>query len=439
MAAERDYRSRPSRRTLLKGALGAGTAAIAAPMIVAPQVLGLDGPAPSARINLGMIGLGVHGHGYNMMSFLQLEDCRVAAVCDVFADRRKLSREAVDKKYRATGCREYADFRELLAAKDIDAVCISTPDFWHTPMSMMALEAGKDVMCEKPTLTIAEGRPLVDLVATKKAVFAVGLEDRSVIQYYKMAEWVRNGAIGKLQTIRVGLQPGTAFKKEDPAPVPPGLNWEMWQGPAPEHPYSPTRTDPQPWRNIRDYAGGKFADWGAHLLDTANVANFAELTGPVEAEGTGEVPKDSMSTMPITFKVRYKYANGVEMHVESGEPSIRFEGSGGWVGNMKWRGRLEASKEEILRIKYPPENTKIWPMPPSEHRNFIDCVKARRLDPTYNVEQGHRLSTTMHIGNIAIWLGRKVIWDPKSEAFVGDEAANALRSRPSREDWKTKA
>lgn len=427
--------NRPATHSVTRRAFLQKSAAATA-MIVASRTLGLGAaPAPSQRITLGFIGTGNHGLGYNLKSFLELDDAQVVAVCDVFADRRQKARETVEKKYEATGCREYADFRELLAAPGIDAVVISTPDHWHTPISMMALAAGKDVMCEKPTLTIAEGRALVDFVKKKKAVFQVGLEDRSVIQYHMLAEWVRNGAIGKLKSIHVKLPAGEAFPREEPAPVPAGLNYDLWTGPAPFSPYTPTRTGAQQWRNIRDYAGGKFADWGAHLLDTAQVANFAEGSGPVEVEGEGEVPKNSMTTMPVTYKVRYKYANGVEMFVESGAVALRFEGTDGWVGNNGWRGRLEASDEKILHTKYAAGQSKLWPRPPGEHRDFLDCVKSRR-PTTYTAEAGQRLSTVMHIGNIAIELGRKLRWDPVKESFVNDHMANQLRSRPSRDDWK---
>ncbi len=420
---------RLSRRTFLQRA--AATA-----LLVSSRTIGRAArPAPSNRITLGFIGTGGHGLGVNLKSFLELDDAQIVAVCDVFADRRQRAREIVEKRYAAAACREYADFRELLAAPDIDAVVISTPDHWHVPISMLALQAGKDVMCEKPTLTIAEGRSLANLVKNKKAVFQVGLEDRSVIQYHMLAEWVRNGAIGRLQTIRVGLPAGDVFPKEEPAPVPAGLNYNMWTGPAPFSPYTPTRTGATQWRNIRDYSGGKLTDWGAHLLDTAQVANFAEDTGPIEVEGAGEIPENAMTTTPVNYKLRYKYANGVEMFVESGGVSIRFEGTKGWVGNTGWRGRLEASDESILHTKYAPGTSKLWPRPPGEHRDFLDCVKSRQ-PTTYSAEAGQRLSTVMHIGNIAMELGRKLRWDPKAEAFIADDAANQLRSRPSRDHWK---
>ena len=406
-------------------------AAVAAPYFVHSRLFGAE--APSKAVTLGFIGVGGHGHGYNLKTFLYEDDCRAVAVCDAFGSRMEKAAATIEKKYGAKGVKRYADFRDLLADKTIDAVVISTPDHWHVPMSLLALAAGKDVMCEKPTLTIAQGRTLVNAVAKHNAVFATGLEDRSLIHYHMMAEIVRNGGIGKLHTIRVKLVGGQAFPLEKPAPVPDDLDWNLWTGPAPMSPYSPNRTGKQQWRNIRDYSGGKLADWGAHLLDTAQVGAAAENSGPVEVEGSGKVPANSMSTMPVTYEIVYRYANGVKMHVQSGGVAIRFEGDKGWVGNNGWRGRLEASDEKILRTKYDPATTKIWPRPDGEHRNFLDCIRSRK-PATYTAEALQRLSTVMHIANISMWLGRKLKWDPASESFPGDEAANALRARKQR-DW----
>ena len=423
-----------SRRQAVGGGLAAAAGVAGVPMVLPSRVVGAA--APSKRVTLGFIGVGSHGHGYNLNNFLQHGDAQAVAVCDVFKSRAAKAKATVDKKYGNRDCRTYQDFRDVLARQDIDAVVISTPDHWHVPISLMALDAGKDVFCEKPTLTIAEGRTLVDTVAKHRAVFQVGLEDRSVIHYHKMSEIVRSGGIGKLHTIRVKLPGGTDFPQEKPVPVPADLDWNMWLGPAPVSPYTPSRTGPQQWRNIRDYAGGKLADWGAHLLDTAQVGNFAEASGPVEVDGEGYVPENSMTTMPIRYNIKYRYANDVVMHVESGSVAIRFEGDAGWVGNVGWRGRLQASSKDILLKKYSPQDSRIWPRPPGEHRNFLDCVKSRQ-PTTYTAEADQRLSTVMHIGNIAIELGRKLRWDPSTESFVNDNAANALRSRTAREDWKT--
>jgi len=432
----RAHAAGPTRRATLRSGVAGILAAGAAPMFAPARLFGDE--APSNRITLGFIGVGIHGHGYNLKSFLHQRDAHVLAVCDVYGSRAERAKTTTDGRYNNSDCRAYRDFRDLLAADDLDAVCISTPDHWHVPISMMALEAGKDVMCEKPTYCIAEGRTLVDAVAKHKAVYQVGLEDRSVIYYHKMAEIVRNGGIGKLRTIRVTLPAGETFPLVAPTDPPDDLDYAMWLGPAPFAPYSPKRTDAQGWRNIRDYSGGKFTDWGSHLLDTANVANFAEQSGPVEVEGEGAVPDHAMTTTPVTYKLRYRYANDVELLVESGGISIRFEGSDGWVGNNGWRGRLESSDIEILKRQYDPQESKLWPMPPTEHRNFLDCIRTRQ-PTTYTAEAGHRLSSLMHIGNIAMQLGRKLRWDPQAEQFVDDDAANGLRGRTLHDDWRRRS
>jgi len=428
--------SRPvPRRTFLQSGLAAIFAAGAAPRLLPARLLGAQ--APSKKVTLGCIGVGTHGFGVNLKQFLQEDDCQVVAVCDVFASRRARARQAVDQKYGSTGCAEIADFRELLARRDIDAAVISTPDHWHVPMALLALEAGKMVFCEKPTLTIAEGRELAEAVARRRALFATGLEDRAVIQYYKLAEVVRNGGIGQLQRIKVGLPKKEIFPREEPAPVPADLDYELWLGPAPHRPYTPSLTEPQVWRQIRDFSGGSLTDWGAHLIDTAQVANFAENSSPVAVAGRGFIPPDSLNSTPQTYDLTYTYANGVVLEVTADVPSIRLEGTAGWVGNRGWLGRLEASDLEVFRRTYDPATSKIWRMRPREHRDFLDSIKTGQ-PPMYTAEALHRLSTTLHLGAIAMELGRPLKWDPRAETF-DDAQANALRSRPRRNDWQRRA
>ncbi|MFM8620120.1 MAG: Gfo/Idh/MocA family protein [Opitutaceae bacterium] len=424
---------RPStRRSFIRSGLAGIAAAGAAPAFIPARLLGAD--APSGKVTLGCIGVGAHGFAVNLKQFLQEDDCRIVAVCDVHAGRRQRGREAVDEKYGGKGCAEIADFRQVLARPDIDAVVISTPDHWHVTMALMALDAGKRVFCEKPTLTIAEGRALARAVAEKRLLFATGLEDRSVIQYYKMAEVVRNGGIGRLRRVRVGLPVKPIFPKEEPVPVPAGLDWEMWVGPAPFRPYTASLTEPQVWRQIRDFSGGSLTDWGAHLVDTAQVANFAEDTSPVTVRGAGVIPPNSVNTVPQTYEITYTYANGVVLEVKSDQPSIRLEGDAGWVGNKGWLGRLEAHDLDVFRRTYDPASSKIWRKRPHEHRDFLDCFRNGQ-PPMYTAEALHRLSTTLHLGAIAMELGRPLKWDPKQEEF-DDPAANALRSRPTRNDWR---
>jgi predicted dehydrogenase len=424
--------SAASRRTFLQSGLAGIFAAGVAPQLVSARLFGAQ--APSKKITLGCIGLGAHGFGVNLKQFLQEEDCQIVAVCDVFASRRAKGRQAVDEKYGTTGCAEIADFRDLLARPDIDVAVISTPDHWHVEMAQMALAAGKKVFCEKPTLTIAEGRRLADDVAQRRAFFAAGLEDRSVIQYYKMAEVVRNGGIGKLQRIQVGLPTKPVIPREEPVPVPAELNYELWLGPAPYRPFTPTLTEPQVWRQIRDFSGGSLTDWGAHLVDTAQVANFSENSSPVAVTGKGIIPPNVMNTVPHTYELTYTYANGVVLEVTSSAPSIRLEGTEGWVGNQGWLGRLEASNLDVFRQTYDPATSKIWPRRPREHRDFLDCLKNGQ-PPMYTAEALHRLSTTLHLGAIAMELGRPLKWDPQAEKF-DDAQANALRTRARRDDWK---
>jgi len=419
-----------SRRSFLKSGLAGIIAAGVAPQFISSRVLGAQ--APSRKITLGFIGVGTHGYGVNLLSFLQQDDCQVVAVCDVFASRSERACKQVDEQYGTAGCSAIADFRDLLARPDIDAVVISTPDHWHVSMALMALDAGKKVFCEKPTLTIAEGRELADAVAQRKAMFAVGLEDRAVIYYHKLAEVVRNGGIGKLERIKVGLPTKPIFPVSEPVEVPADLNYELWLGPAPFRPYTPGLTDAQVWRQIRDFSGGSLTDWGAHLIDTAQVGNFAENSGPVSVSGKGHIPPHAINTVPQTYEITYTYANGVVLEVATGETFIRFEGSEGWVGNKGWAGPLEASDMTLFRRTFEPN--KIWPRRPREQRDFLDSIRSGQ-PPMYTAEALHRLSTVLHIGAISMELEKPLHWNPDTESF-DDPQANALRRRPSRSDWK---
>ena len=305
-------------------------------------------------------------------------------------------------------------------------------------MSIAAAKAGKDVQCEKPTLTIAEGRELVRVIRKHNRVFQMSTEDRSVYEYHRMAELVRNGRIGKLHTIRVGLPSGYWIHGgyegvQKPQRVPKGFDYDMWLGPAPWAPYTPGRCH---WnfRWIQDYSEGMLSDWGAHLVDTAQWGNDTEHTGPVEIEGRGVFPKDGLYNAATEFNIRYRYTNGVMMIVESSEPSIRFEGTDGWVGNVGWRGNLEAEPKEILDSVIGPNEKHLYTCAGGEHRNFLDCVKSRK-DPYFPVEIGHRTCSVLHLGSIVMLLNRKLKWDPDRESFGGDDEANRMLRRSMRSPW----
>jgi predicted dehydrogenase len=424
---------KPSRRCFLKSTALLGAAGLA-PTIVPASVFAAPGRVPpSDRITIGSIGVGGEGTK-NLMAFLGQPDAQVLAVCDVDPGRRDGARDRVNQRYQNNDCGCVTDFREILQRQDIDVACISTPDHWHVPLSLLALRAGKDVICEKPTRTIAEGRQLVQAVHRFGKVYQTSTEDRSLQVYHRMAELVRNGRIGKLQRIYVKLPAGPGGPGDPtPQPVPPGFDWDMWLGPAPWAPYCPGRTH---WnfRWITDYSGGMLTDWGAHCLDTAQWGNDTERSGPVEIEGTGKCYPKGLYDTYYEYHVRYVYANGVEMFVDSGGVALRFEGTDGWVGNDGWIGRLQASSPAILDAVIGPNEIHLETCFAGEHRNFLDCVKSRK-EPYFPAEIGHRCCSVSHLGNIAMRLGRKLRWDPVREQFPDDDTANRMLACASREPW----
>jgi predicted dehydrogenase len=301
---------------------------------------------------------------------------------------------------------------------------------------MLALQAGKDVQCEKPTLTIDEGKLLVNAVRKTNRVFQTSTEDRSIPVYHRMAELVRNNRIGELQRIEVilPLQPNVPGDPA-PQPVPAELDYDMWLGPAPYAPYNKDRVHFN-FRWIWAYSGGIICDWGTHLFDTAQWANNTERSGPVEINATGSHWEGGLYDTVKDYDVTYRYANGVTMTCRPGNPSIKFIGSKGWVGNTGWRGPLEASSDAILNSKLGPNDTRLYTNPEGEHRDFLNCVRSRK-DPYFPVDIGHRVSTVCHLANIAIRLGQSLRWDPANETFLDNDAANQLRQiRPLRAPWQ---
>lgn len=432
-----------SRRKFLASA-SAGAGALAAPSVVPASALGLGrAVAPSDRIAIGFIGTGDHGVERNLKRFLSEPDAQVVAVCDVDRPRREGAKRLVEERYAKgreggmhRGCDAYNDLREIVGRKDIDAVCVSTPDHWHALASVLALREGKDVICEKPlTLTVGEGRVLADTVRRHGRVFQTASENRSLPCYHRMAELVRNGRIGKLRTIRVGLPKGYWVRaaSEEVGPPPDGFDFDLWLGPAPEAEYSEARCH---WnfRWIFDYSGGMLTDWGAHLIDIAQWGNGTELTGPVEVEGKGTFPDRGLYNTATEFHVECLYENGVRLFIDSDQPSIRFEGSDGWTESVGWGAAPRASSPEILESKIEDGEVHLATCPAGEQRNFLDCVKSRK-DPYAPAEVGHRTITIAHLGNIAMLLGRKLRWDPKRERFQRDPAADWMLTRQMRWPW----
>lgn len=431
----------PTRRAFLKRtAVAAG--ALAAPHVLTSAALGAPGVAPaSERVAIGFIGLGGHGIGRNLRGFLPQPDARVAALCDVDARNLARGRNTAEKFLKGRGrlgeladVLSTADFRRVLDRRDIDAVMVSTPDHWHCLISVMAVRAGKDVQCEKPTYNIHEGRVLADTVRRYGAVFQTSTEDRSIAIYHKMAEVVRNRRIGKLERIIVTL-PQSPNNPGDPTPkpVPEGFDWDMWLGPAPWAPYCPGRVHFM-FRYVSDTGAGIIADWGAHLVDTAQWANDTERTGPISIEGTGVRHTTGLYDTFYKYDLIYRYANGVVLNIKSGGTGIRCEGTDGWVESKSWCRPLQASRPDILNDPIPPDGVHLFTCPAGEHRNFLDCIKTRR-EPYFPAEVGHRCSSVMHLGNICMELRRKLRWDPDKEIFPDDPQANRFLFRPMRAPW----
>ncbi|WOO41475.1 Gfo/Idh/MocA family oxidoreductase [Rubellicoccus peritrichatus] len=428
-----------NRRTFLKYS---GIAMASFPAIIPSRVFGAN--APSKKITLGFIGMGGQGIQLNLKMFLNEPDCQVLTVCDAYMDRAHKAQQIVKEFYGNNDCKAVQDFREILDDPSIDAVVISTPDHWHVPMSIMAMEAGKDVFCEKPTLNIQQGRMFADAFAASDCVFQTGLEDRSLIHFHKMVEWVKNGEIGTLEQVNVQMPAGVDFPLEDAMEPPADLDWNLWQGPAAFHPFTKHRTGSYNWRNNSLYSKGVILDMGAHLVDTAQMAVNDSNVCPIEAFGTGDIPVGRATDVPITYNLNYRYSNGAEVNVkDSGkgywDPKgchIEFIGDKGWIRQKGWGGAIKASDKSILRTRYKPEESKHFPLPPREQRNFLDCVRSRKRT-TYPAIDMHDISTTLHMGVISIELGRKLKWDSKKEMFINDTEANQLAKNPTPRDWES--
>lgn len=437
------------RRTFLKSSALAASAAFAAPLILSSRTYGAT--PPSRRITLGFIGTGRQCLNANLPAFLHEDDAQVVAVCDTDAWRMDQAKQKVDAFYAEQsptggykGCATHRDFRELLARRDIDAVMISTPDHWHVPMALAAIRAGKDVCCEKPlTRNIAEGRRLADLVAKEKRVFRTDSEFRSLGRFHQAAQLVRNGKIGQLTRIITATPKDAPLATQEPMPVPPELDYDMWLGPAPEAPYTEKRVHPRHetkarpgWITIRDYADGMIANWGAHLNDIALWGANLERTGPVEIEGTGTYPGPGHLWDVINeFAIDFTFAGGLKLTCKTDTPYVRFEGTEGWV-HVDYRGKVDASNPALLKWK-PGPNDVALPLKRSEKRDFLDAVQSRG-QTLCDAEVGHRVTALAHLGLAAVALGRKLKWDPAKERVVGsdDEASKLLAPAPVREKWK---
>jgi len=423
-----------SRRSFLRRTAVAG-AAVGLPSIVPPSVFGAD--APSERVTVGHIGVGGQGGGL-LGGFVGLPEGQSVATCDPFKDRREGRAKMVDARYAKQkgresfkGCTPYPDFRELLERDDIDAVVVATPDHWHVPISMAAVKAGKDVYCEKPLgVSIEQNRALREAVHAYGAIFQYGTQQRSFNTHCALAcELVRNGYIGELKAIHVVAPNGATGANPAPQPVPEGLDYDMWLGPAPEVPYTRDRVIGTGRWHIYDYALGFIAGWGAHPLD---IAHWGYPHIPVEYEGTGLIPYKGLFDTVVNWNVRGRYASGVEFTLVAGGDKTTFVGTEGWVAAS--RGRAAAEPASLLQIKIKPEEIHLL-QDTHHYRNFLTAVKSRK-PPASDIDSAVQSDFISHLGDIAIRMGRKIKWDPAKETIVGDEMAARKQARAMREPWR---
>jgi predicted dehydrogenase len=452
------------RRTFLKNSLaGIAGASIGFPTIVPATVFGKK--APSNKINIGQIGCGRIARDHDLPGTWQHDVARIMAVSDVDSNRMADGKKLIEAYYtKKTGnskyvdVKMYGDYREMLLNKEIDAVIISTPDHWHSQPALEAALAGKDIYLQKPTsLTVKEGRLLSDVVQKKGTILQVGTQQRSSPQFRIAAELVRNGRIGKLHTVRIGLPGDPAGPYVAPMPIPKSLNYDMWLGSTPEMPYTEIAVHPQVgygrpgWLRIEQFGAGMITGWGQHHFDSAAWGMDTELTGPTRIQAVAEFPKAGLWNVHGDFMVKAEYANGITMYTSGGYPNgIRYEGTEGWIfvsrGNYvasssdpvqaeKSKSALDASDPKILTSVIGPNEIHLYKSD-EHHGNWLDCIKTRK-QPLSPVEIGHRACTVCLVSHIAMKLPRTLEWDPVKERFKNDDEANAMLSRPQRKPYGT--
>ncbi len=416
------------------------------PTIIPSSALGKDGAtAPSDKIVIGSIGLGIRGVK-NMRQFFRHDDAIVAAVCDVDKGQRDKAKKIVDDYYVNQDCEVYNDFRELLARKDIDAVSLAVPDHWHVLAGLAASRAGKDMYYEKPVgLSMEQGQALRAAIHKNKNVFQFGTQQRSDENFRFACELARNQRIGELKTIYVGAPASWPIPQDPVIPVPDGLDYDMWLGPAAKAPYSYQRCRPHndkesysTWYHINDYCLGFIANWGVHHLDIAQWGNGTDDTTPISVEGNGEFPEKGMANCCMKWDLEFKYANGVTMiytdNKGRSKQGVRFEGSRGWVHVN--RSGIDANPKSLLKTTIGQDEINLTKSA-DHYRHFLDAVKSRAktISP---VDTAVHSDTLCQLSNIATRLGRKLNWNPEQETFIDDYQANAMLSRPMRAPWTLK-
>lgn len=450
------------RRNFIKKSVTTAAGAMIIPTIVPSSVFGKT--APSNKINVGQIGCGRIARGHDIPGVWQHDVAQIMAVSDLDSNRMADGKKLIENHYNektgsnnAVDVKMYADYKEMLLNKDIDAVVISTPDHWHSQPAIEAALAGKDIYLQKPTsLTIAEGRLLSDVVHRQGVILQVGTQQRSSPQFRRAAELVRNGRIGKVHTVKIGLPGDPSGPLFEEMPVPESLNFDMWLGSTPEIPYTENLVHPQKgydrpgWLRHENYGAGMITGWGQHHYDSAAWGMDTEYTGPISVEAVAQFPKSGSWNVHGDFMVKQEYENGITVYTSGGFPNgIRYEGTDGWIFVTRGAYRatasdpipegstkaLDASSEDILRSQIGEDEIHLY-VSDEQHGNWLDCVQSRK-QPISPVEIGHRACTVCLISHIAMKIPGILRWDPKTEKFMDNDMANSMLSRPQRYPYGT--
>ena len=454
-----------SRRSYIKTTMAGSLGALAIPTIVPSSIF--EKNAPSNRIQIGQIGFGRIARSHDLPETMVFGSAHVMAVCDVDSKRMEDGKNWIEQWYAKEKGKEnyvdvhmYEDYREMLANPEIDAVIISTPDHWHAQPAIEAALAGKHIYLQKPTsLTIAEGRVMSDIVHRTGVVFQIGSQQRSQNpwpQFKRACQLVRNGRIGEIQNIQVGLPGDPSGDEEVEMPIPDSLNYDMWLGSTPNVFYTEKRVHPQHdysrpgWLRCEQFGAGMITGWGAHHIDTAHWGMGTEYTGPVEIKANAQFPQKGMWNVHGDFLVEAKYANGVTMQVSGDFPNgVRFEGTEGWIfvsrGNVgvtasdpttaKNSNAFSASDPKILQSVIGPDEIHLYHSE-DQHSNWLDCIRNGQLTVA-PVEVAHRSCSACLLYHIAMKIDRTLYWDPVRERFKNDDEANSMLSRPQRHPYGT--
>jgi predicted dehydrogenase len=439
----------------VKESMGA-VVAMGFPAIVPASVFGQT--APSNRISVGAIGVGRISRGHDLPGIWQFDQARIMAVCDLDAKRVDQAKTLINGVYSKKtgkpydGVTGYHNYHELLANKGIDAVVISTPDHQHAILAVDAVHAKKDVYLQKPaSLTIAEGRTMSNAVMASGQILQIGSQQRSWKQFHRACELVRNGRIGEVKHVEIGLPGDPSGPDAPPMPIPSNLNYDAWLGSTPEVYYTEMRVHPQDgfsrpgWLRCEQFGAGMITGWGAHHVDTAHWGMNTEYTGPVEVWGTAEFPTHGLWDVHGKFLTHAIYANGVTMDISGDFPNgIKPYGTEGWIFVTRDEmvtptdsGKpaaapqpLTASDPKILDSVIGPDEVHLY-QSNDQHGNWLECIKSRKA-PTAPAEIGHRACSTCLIHHIAMKTKRRLYWDPIKEHFKNDDEANCMLSRPQR-------